>query len=59
MYETLPGWGHDIERAERLEDLPAQAREYVQCIEEYAGVPVTFVSVGPARDQTVVLPRAA
>jgi adenylosuccinate synthase len=59
VYETLPGWGHDIERAERLEDLPAEARRYVQCIETHAGVPVTFVSVGPARDQTVVLPRAA
>jgi adenylosuccinate synthase len=59
VYETVPGWGHDIERAERLEDLPSEAREYVRFIEAFTGVPVTFVSVGPGREQTVVLPRAA
>jgi adenylosuccinate synthase len=59
VYETVPGWGHDIERAERLEDLPSAARDYVRFIEALTGVPVTFVSVGPGREQTVVLPRAA
>ncbi|MBM3673402.1 MAG: adenylosuccinate synthase [Actinobacteria bacterium] len=59
VYETLPGWGHDIERAERLDDLPAEAQQYVRFIEEVAGVAVTFVGVGPGREQTVVLPRAA
>jgi adenylosuccinate synthase len=59
VYETLPGWGHDIERAEHLEDLPAAAREYVRFIEAFTGVAVSFVSVGPGREQTVVLPRAA
>ena len=59
MYETLPGWGVDIESAERLEDLPAAARDYVQFVEDFAGVHVSFVGVGPARDQTIVLPRAA
>jgi adenylosuccinate synthase len=59
IYETLPGWGHEIERAERLEDLPANARAYVRYIEEIVGVPITFVGVGPGREQTVVLPRAA
>jgi adenylosuccinate synthase len=59
VYETLPGWGHDIERAERLEDLPGAARDYVRYVEETVGVKVTFVGVGPGREQTVVLPRAA
>jgi adenylosuccinate synthase len=59
IYETLPGWEIDIERAGRLEELPAAARDYVRFVEEYVGVPVSFVGVGPARDQTVVLPRAA
>jgi adenylosuccinate synthase len=59
VYETLPGWQVDVERAERIEDLPAAARDYVRFIEEFTGVHVSFVSVGPARDQTVVLPRAA
>ena len=59
VYETVPGWGHDIERAERLEDLPSAARDYVRFVEAFTGVPVTFVSVGPGREQTVVLSRAA
>ena len=59
IYETFPGWEVDIERAERIEDLPPAARDYVRFIEEFCGVPVSFVSVGPGREQTVVLPRAA
>src|SRR4051794_36094786 len=59
VYETLPGWQVDVERAERIDDLPREACEYVRFIEEFTGVHVSFVSVGPARDQTVVLPRAA
>ncbi|MFM7617392.1 MAG: adenylosuccinate synthetase, partial [Actinomycetes bacterium] len=57
VYETLPGWASDIETAHTLADLPQQARDYVQFIEDFTKVPVSFVSVGPARDQTVVLPR--
>ena len=57
VYETLPGWAHDIEKAEHLDDLPAEARDYVHFIEEFSGVPVTFIGVGPERDQTVVRPR--
>ena len=59
VYETLPGWGVEIERASRLEDLPTAARDYVQFVEEFTGVHVSIVGVGPARDQTIVLPRAA
>ena len=59
VYETLPGWGTEIETAARLEDLPAAARDYVRFIEDFTGVHVSFVGVGPARDQTIVLPRAA
>ena len=59
VYETVPGWECDIDEVARIEDLPAAARDYVRLVEELAGVPVTFVSVGPGREQTVVLPRAA
>jgi len=59
VYETLPGWQCDIDGVSRLEELPRAARDYVQFIESIAGTHVSFVSVGPARDQTVVLPRAA
>jgi adenylosuccinate synthase len=59
VYETLPGWECEIDGASRIDDLPPAARDYVRFIEELAGVPVSFVSVGPSREQTVVLPRAA
>jgi adenylosuccinate synthase len=59
VYETLPGWRSDIEGCARVEDLPSEARDYVRFVEELAGVPVSFVAVGPDRAQTVVLPRAA
>jgi len=59
VYETLPGWQCEIDGVGRLEDLPAAARDYVSFVQDLAGVPVAFVSVGPGREQTVVLPRAA
>jgi len=57
VYETLPGWQGEIDQATRFEDLPGEARDYVLRIEELAGVPVSLVGVGPARDQTVVMER--
>jgi adenylosuccinate synthase len=54
IYEELPGWGDDITGAERWEDLPMRARDYVEFIEEETTVPVTWVSVGPKRNQTLV-----
>src|SRR4029078_7276904 len=59
VYETLPGWQCDIDGAARLDDLPAAARDYVRVIEGIAVPLVSFVSVAPARAQTVVRPRAA
>ena len=59
IYETVAGWGAEIDGAARIEDLPGAARDYIRFVEELAGVRVSFVSVGPGREQTVVLPRAA
>ena len=55
VYETLPGWQEDISGIKRYEDLPANARSYLTRIEELTGVPVQIVSVGPGREQTIVL----
>ncbi len=57
VFETVDGWSEPLERARRLEDLPASARAYVALIERHAGCPVELVSVGPARDETIVLSR--
>ena len=53
VYETLPGWQEDLTGARKLEDLPANARAYLDRIGQLVGVPVEMVSVGPARDQTI------
>jgi len=59
VYETLPGWECEIDRVERMDDLPPEAQDYVRFVEQLAGVPISFVSVGPGREQAIVLPRAA
>ncbi|MEX1005854.1 MAG: adenylosuccinate synthase [Acidimicrobiia bacterium] len=53
VYDELPGWGNDITGCRTESDLPKEAREYIRYIEERAGVPVTFVSVGPERQQMI------
>ena len=53
IYQTLPGWQDEIAQVRTLEDLPGQARDYVLCIEELLGIPVSYISVGPGRDQTI------
>ncbi len=53
VYERLPGWDEDITGVRRREDLPQAAQRYVSSIEEWAGVPVTFIGVGPGREQAI------
>jgi adenylosuccinate synthase len=53
FYESLPGWGGDITLTTRRADLPPQARDYVQRVEDLLAIPATCISVGPGRDQTI------
>ena len=55
VYEDLPGWSESTVGARRLEDLPANARAYLKCIEETVGAPIDIISTGPDRAQTIVL----
>ncbi len=55
VYREFDGWEGDITNLRKFEDLPHQARRYIQGLEEITGVPVGLVSVGPRRDQTIVL----
>ncbi len=55
VYETLPGWTEEIGAVTSLDDLPARARDVVRIIEKETEVPAFVVSVGPRRDQTIVL----
>src|SRR5205814_3320477 len=52
-YTELPGWHEDISGVRRLEDLPQAARDYLSFIEDFLGVPVVLVGVGPGRDQMI------
>ncbi len=53
--ETMPGWSEDISNIRRYEDLPEPTKNYIKRIETLAGVPVDIISVGPGREQTIVL----
>ncbi len=55
VYEELPGWEGDISRANELSDLPVNGRNYVERLQTLLGVRVGLVSIGPGRDQTIVL----
>jgi adenylosuccinate synthase len=54
VYETLPGWRTDISEARRLADLPAAARGYVERLSQLLELPVSIISVGPDRGQTIL-----
>ena len=53
IYEELDGWREEIDEARSFEDLPKNAQAYVRRMEELVGVPVSVVSVGPAREQSL------
>jgi adenylosuccinate synthase len=52
-YEELPGWSEDLGECRSEGDLPPAARDYLAYIEDFVGVPVTLVGVGPGRDQVI------
>ncbi|MCL2830649.1 MAG: adenylosuccinate synthase [Betaproteobacteria bacterium] len=54
IYETLSGWSESTFGCKRWEDLPANARAYLDRIEELCGVPIDIISTGPERDETIL-----
>jgi adenylosuccinate synthase len=55
IYEEVPGWVESTAGKTRLEDLPKEARSYLDKLEQVVGVPISIVSTGPDRDETIVL----
>jgi adenylosuccinate synthase len=55
VFETLPGWPEDISGIRKLEDLPKNTRRYLDRIEELLETPIDIVSVGPGRDETIIV----
>ena len=55
VYETFKGWKEDISKVKSMEELPVNARAYLNKLEELVGIPIKIVSVGPDREQTIIL----
>jgi adenylosuccinate synthase len=54
VYEELPGWKQSSVGITRYEELPANARSYLERLQSLVGVPITIISTGPDRDQTIM-----
>ncbi len=57
VYETFPGWKQDISKVRKYEDLPENARKYLERMAEVTGIDLGIVSVGPNRDETIVIAK--
>ena len=57
VYEDFAGWEEDLTGARALDDLPKEARAYLEAIEQLVGTPISWASVGPSRDQIVSMQR--
>lgn len=55
VYETYKGWTEDITSVKKFDDLPENAKKYINAIEDYIEIPITFISVGPERKQNIVI----
>ncbi|MBW1804071.1 MAG: adenylosuccinate synthase, partial [Deltaproteobacteria bacterium] len=55
VYEEFPGWKEDISAAKQMDQLPPETRQYLRRIEEITEVPLSIVSVGPMREQTIIV----
>lgn len=53
VYESRPGFADEITGARSIEDLPREARAYLDFIEEFVGVPIRLIGVGPDREQVI------
>jgi len=54
QYVELEGWDEDITNARTYDELPANAKKYIEFIEEHLGINVYLVSVGPERSQNII-----
>ncbi len=54
VYITMEGWKQELDGAKSIEQLPQKAKDYLEKLEELVGIPITIVSVGPDREQTLM-----
>ena len=53
IYEEMPGWQEDITAITEKADLPQKAKDYVEALQKYSGVPISLIGVGPGRKQYI------
>jgi adenylosuccinate synthase len=58
VFETLPGWKEEVTACRSLSELPSNAQAYLARVSELVGRPIEMVSVGPERDQTIVVSKS-
>ena len=58
LYDQVPGWTDDIVGVDRFDALPETARRYLDFVSDYLGVPISMISTGPKRSQTIVMDQA-
>lgn len=53
VYRTMPGWKRELKSGSTFDDLPNETREYIGAIEEYLGIPVRYIGIGPGREEII------
>ena len=54
IFESMPGWSEEIDDVTSPDSLPENAKAYLERISQYLDLPISIVSVGPKRSQTVI-----
>ena len=54
IYESFEGWNEDISGITKYDVLPENAKKYIDFIEDFIGVPIKYISVGPERNQNII-----
>jgi adenylosuccinate synthase len=55
VYEEMEGWQEDVSKVQSYQELPPACRAYLERLSQYVGAPLTLISVGAAREATIVL----
>lgn len=55
IYKEVPGWTGDLRKVRSLKDLPEEARNYLTFMEDFTGVPTAILSIGPDREETIIV----
>ncbi|MCX8029065.1 MAG: adenylosuccinate synthase [Brevinematales bacterium] len=55
VYKSFKGWTKSLSNMRKLSELPKEAREYIDFLQESLQIPITYISVGPDREQTIIL----